>query len=119
MPEKYRSELLHEVDLAREDEEDEDFIPAKKANKRKMLVPLYVYMILKDHTSPGRHFTYSEILRRLEEYPYEITIERKALGRIIHMLEEEETLGIINTRNDGTWHDPHKLMNLYSECAGA
>ena len=38
---------------------------------------------------------------------YEITLERKAVSRIIHTLAGEG-LGIINTTKDGVWFDPER-----------
>ena len=118
MPVKYESEL-HEVNLVKENEEDEDFINnTKKANNRKTLAPLYVHMILMECTNRQKHLTYQEILDRLAGFPYEVEIERKALGRILHLLEEEDFLGVVNTRK-GTWYEPHRWMDLIDECTGA
>ena len=74
-------------------------------------------MILKECTNAKKHLTYQEILDRLAGFPYEVENERKALGRIIHLLEED-FLGVVNTRK-GTWYEPHRWMNLIDECTGA
>ena len=64
-------------------------------------------MILTERSSPERHLKQSDIISMLEKYPYEISIERKALGRIIHGLADSE-LGIFFSRNDGCWFDRYE-----------
>ncbi len=79
----------------------------KKMNSRKSLAPLFVYRILRQHSSPARHLTQKAILDHLRKDPYEITLDRKALSRIIHGLEDSQ-LGVCSWGNGGTWYDPEK-----------
>ncbi len=44
----------------------------------------------------------NEILKYLENMPYEITIERKALSRTIHNLADSQ-LGVYTDAKTGTW----------------
>ena len=88
------------------DEEIDEFYRPQKGNNRKSLAPLYVYLILTELSSPDRHLTQQEILTKLSDM-YEIELERKAVGRIIHTLAGEG-LGIVNTAKDGTWYDPER-----------
>ena len=88
------------------DEEIDDLYRPKKSNNRKTLAPLYVYIILRERSTPQKHLSQQQILRLLEEL-YEITIERKALSRILHTLADEE-IGIVNTPKYGSWFEPHQ-----------
>ena len=88
-------------------ENEEDDTPTGKRNSRRQLAPLFVYEILKNCSNPYRRLTQSEIIRRLDAYPYALSIERKALGRTLHLLEDSD-LGIHNSRS-GSWYEPYKL----------
>ena len=88
------------------DEEIDEYYRPQKSNNRKSLAPLYVYIILKARSSPDHHLTQQQIMDHLEKL-YEITLERKAVSRIIHTLAGEG-LGIINTTKDGVWYDPER-----------
>ncbi len=66
---------------------DELYRP-KKSNSRKSMMPLFVYLILKEHSGPQKHLRQKEIIEILKNSPYEISVERKALGRTIHNLED-------------------------------
>ena len=59
-------------------EEEEAAAPSGKRNSRRQLAPLFVYEILKNCSNPRRRLTQSEIIRRLDAYPYALSIERKA-----------------------------------------
>lgn len=87
-------------------ENEEDDTPTGKRNSRRQLAPLFVYEILKNCSNPYRRLTQSEIIRRLDAYPYALSIERKALGRTLHLLEDTD-LGIHNSRS-GSWYEPYK-----------
>lgn len=65
-----------------------------KSNNRKSIVPLFVYEILKNHSNTREHLRQNDILALLAEYPYEVTIERKALSRILHNLTSEQRYDI-------------------------
>ncbi len=86
-----------------EEEIDNCYRP-KKTNSRKSLAPLFVYLILKEHSNRSHHLRQHDILKYLAQYPYEITIERKALGRILHNLTDSQ-LGICSDPQSGTWYD--------------
>lgn len=68
------------------DEEIDRFYRPKKSNSRKSLAPLFVYEILTKYSSEDKHLRLNDIISILNKYPYEISIERKALGRLIHNL---------------------------------
>ena len=93
------------IAIAFEDEEDRE--PSGKMNSRKQLAPLFVYEILKNCSNSCRRLTQNEILRRLDAFPYQLSIERKALGRTLHLLEDSD-LGVHNSRN-GSWYEPYKF----------
>ena len=94
------------------EDEDEDYEATdylyrpKKQNSRKSLAPVFVYLILLNHSSPRNHLKQSTILDMLASYPYEVNIERKALGRIIHGLADSG-LGIYSSKKDGCWFDEY------------
>ncbi len=44
------------------DEEIDEFYRPKKANSRKSLAPLFVYLILREYSSAEKHLTQNEIL---------------------------------------------------------
>ena len=90
------------------EEELDEFYRPRKTNNRKTLAPLFIYKILKEHSSPQRHLSQSEIIDMLSKDPYEIAIERKAVGRIIHLLTDSG-LGIVSAPKCGTWYDPAQV----------
>lgn len=79
-------------------------------NSRKSLLPLFVYQILVASSNSFHHLTQSEIIEMLEEYPYGITVDRRALGRILATLAEED-LGIHKSPN-GAWHENKEDWHL-------
>lgn len=85
------------------DEELDKCSRPMKTNSRKSLAPLFVYLILQRHTNTKNHLHQQEILKLLKEYPYEITIERKALSRIIHNLSDSQLC--VYSDQSGTWMD--------------
>ena len=93
-----------------DDEYDEDDLDLlyrrKKRNSRKQMLSLFVYSILRQYSSPDKHMSQQEIIDKLVEMPYELTIERKAVGRVIHGLEDE-FLGIHSIPKEGAWYDPN------------
>lgn len=86
-----------------ESELDEMFRP-QKMNSPKSMAPLFVYSILKDKSSAKKHLRQQEILKELAKYPYEVSIERKALSRIIHNLAEYPQYAIFHDKT-GVWVD--------------
>ena len=85
-----------------EEELDELHRPRKNANSRKSMVSLFVYLILKQHSDSEHPLKQQEILSYLAEVPYEITVERKALSRVIQNLKSSQ-LGIYTDKHRGTW----------------
>lgn len=85
--------------------DEEDYYHIRKKNSRKSLAPLFVYLILTERTTPDKPLRQQEILDILRtDRNYEICLERKALSRIIHNLEESG-LGIRSHEKRGVWYD--------------
>ena len=57
-----------------------------KERCRDSLAPAFIYIILEDHTNRHVHYTQADILEKLEEYPYELTITRQSVGRILNAM---------------------------------
>ena len=76
----------------------------KAMNSRKSIAPVHIYRILVEKTSPECHMTQTELSNILNK-KYEIQVERKALARHIHTLEDEG-LGIRSSQKKGVWYDP-------------
>ena len=89
------------------DEELDEFYRPRKQNTRRTLAPLFVYFILKEHSNPGHRLSQGEIIDLLAEDPYEIQIERKALGRVLHLLADSG-LGVVSNPRYGAWYDPEE-----------
>ena len=85
------------------DEELDALSRPRNANSRKSMVPLFVYLILKQHSSSEHPLKQHEIISYLADEPYEVVIERKALSRVIHNLKDSQ-LGIYTDKHRGTWH---------------
>jgi len=96
---RLRLEMLEMMD---DDELDELYRP-KKMNGRKSLAPLFVYEILSKESSSKKHLRQQDILKELEKYPYEISLERKAIGRMIQNLVDSQ-YGIYSDKT-GVWMD--------------
>ncbi len=85
-----------------DDEELDTLFRPRKENKRKSMAPLFVYLILKEHSSPEKPMRQSDILKKLRGYPYEIQLERKALSRILHGLADSQ-LTVYTEPKFGSW----------------
>ncbi len=94
---------MEKMELMSDDELDELFRP-KKANTRKSMAPLFVYSILKEKSSSKKHLRQQDILSELARYPYELTLERKALSRIIHNLIDAPQYAVFQDTT-GVWID--------------
>ena len=94
---------IDEYDNMTEEEIDAFFRPKKK-NNRKSLLPLFVYLILKDHSNFNHPLQQQDIIDYLAANPYEIEVERKAVGRVIHSLEDSG-LGIHSEHKYGNWFE--------------
>ena len=84
------------------DEEIDELYRPRKTNSEKSLLSLFVFLILKEHSSSKRHLTHKQILEYLAEYPYELKIERKALGRCLNLLKMLN-LDIYSDSRYGSW----------------
>lgn len=73
----------------------------KKTNSRRTLAPLFLYQFLTEHENV--RFSQKELQDALAKDPYEITIERKALGRTIHLLTDA-SLNVHSYAGLGTWY---------------
>ena len=89
------------------DEEIDEFYRPRKQNNRRTLAPLFVYFILREHSGPDRRLSQNDIIDLLAEDPYEIRIERKALGRVLHLLADSG-VGIVSSPRYGAWYDPEE-----------
>lgn len=96
--------MLEERLFSYDCDEDEYENPGKM-NDRKRLVPLFVYQILKDCSTSRKRLTQSDLIERLDAYPYALSIERKALSRTLHLLADAD-IGIHSSRN-GSWYEPY------------
>ena len=111
--------VLHEYGISREivdnnirlrlermelmsDEELDDLYRPQKTNTRKSMAPLFVYEILRDKSNSKTHLRQQDILKELEKYPYEISLERKALSRIIHNLIDSAQYAVFSDKT-GVW----------------
>ena len=92
------------------DEEIDEFYRPKKTNSRRTLAPLFIHDILKKYSSPEKHLSQNEIIEILSKDPYEIQIERKAVGRVIHLLADSG-VGVICTPKYGTWYDENSVWS--------
>ena len=74
-------------DLLKHETEFEDLWTGRiKEYPRNSLAPAFIYMILEDHTNRHVHYTQADIIEKLEEYPYELKLTRKSVGRILNTL---------------------------------
>lgn len=84
-----------------EEEQDEYFRP-KKSNKTKSLLPLLVYLILQKFSNEERPLSQAKIIEYLDVL-YGVEVERKAVGRAIHALEDLN-LGVYNGGKQGCYY---------------
>lgn len=97
---------LEQMELMSEEELDELCRP-QKANTRKSLAPLFVFEVLSKHSDSKTHLRQNDILKKLSEYPYEISLERKALSRIIHNLADSPQYAVFQDKS-GAWVEQEK-----------
>ncbi len=115
--------LLHQYGISREvvdnrirlrletmemmdDEELDELYRPRKMNGRKSLAPLFVYEIISKKSNSKKHLRQQDILKELGKYPYEISLERKALGRMIQNLVDSQ-YGIYADKT-GVWMEQEK-----------
>ncbi len=72
----------------------------KTANSRRSLGLLYIYRIILKHSDDGHHLKNEEIRKLLENPPYSLKLERKAVARNIGLLHNE---GFIFNDRTGSW----------------
>ncbi len=101
---RLNAEYLNELDEDEKEEYLDSLYRPKKRNSRKQMLSLFVYKILVENSSIGNPLSQHQIIEMLEEMPYELFIERKALSRVIHGLEDEG-LGIHSDPKGGVWYD--------------
>ena len=92
---------LEQMELMSEEELD-DLCRPQKSNTRKSLAPLFVFEILSKYSNSKTHLRQNDILKKLSEYPYEISLERKALSRIIHNLTDSPQYAVFQDKS-GVW----------------
>lgn len=97
---------LEKMELMSEEELDELYRP-QKTNTRKSLAPLFVYEIILKNSDSKNHLRQNDILSKLCEYPYEISLERKALSRIIHNLSDSPQYAVFQDKT-GVWIEQEK-----------
>lgn len=100
---------LEELEQMSEEELDALYCP-QRANSRKSLAPLFVYEILCKRSDSKHHLRQQDILRELAGYPYEITLERKALGRILHNLIDSPQYAVFSDKT-GVWVDQEHVRD--------
>ena len=75
-----------------------------KKVSRKHLAPIFIVDILKEYTDRDHPCTQKFICEKLSESPYDIDIERKAVGKHMKTLLLEDLL-IFGNGKDGYWYD--------------
>ena len=94
---------IERMELMSDEELDELYRP-QKVNTRKSLAPLFVFEILSKYSDSKTHLRQNDILKKLSEYPYEISLERKALSRIVHNLTDSPQYAVFQDKS-GVWVD--------------
>ncbi len=82
----------------------------KTANSRKSLGLLYIYKVILKHSDDGNHLKNEEIRKMLENPPYDLKLERKAVSRNIGLLHNE---GFIFNDRTGSWCTENYPYNRY------
>lgn len=98
---------IYDTEIMSDEEIDELYRP-KKSNSRKSLAPLFIYEILTKNSDSNTHLRQKDILDILSQYPYEITLERKALSRIVHILTDSWNHAVYQD-NTGVWVEHDKV----------
>lgn len=87
-------------DLSRPKKKSERVV---KSNSRKSLLPLLVADIIRERTNPLRPMTQERLGEILREYPYDLSVNRKALGRVVETIVQEQ-IGIYKS-NKGLYYE--------------
>lgn len=85
------------------DEELDALYSVKRTNSRKSMAPLFVFLILQKKTDSKHPMRQQDILKALASYPYEVSIERKALSRIVHNLVDSQVS--VHADKNGVWYE--------------
>ncbi len=86
------------------EEELDELYRQKKGNSAKSLLPLFIYQILKKKTDSKHHLRKQDILEELQQYPYELFVERKAVSRSVESMAEQHVFAIFSDHT-GVWID--------------
>lgn len=96
----FRIRIEREEDM--DEEELDEIYRSKKSNSVKSLAPLFIYTILKEKTNSKKHIRLNEIESELKKYPYELTLERKAVSRTVHNLVDSPQFAVFQDKT-GVW----------------
>ena len=104
----YRLKLRYygDIDNMPDDELDELYKP-RMSNKRKTMVPLYIYLILKEHTDWDNHLHVNDIILLLEN-EHEIAVKRGAVERTLNSLIDDDVNIWGGKRGDGYWYSEQR-----------
>lgn len=81
----------------------------EKLRCRKKLAILFVHDIIVLNTNCRKTFSTADLICRLDRYPYSITIEHKAVSRIIDTLAQEYPY-IVKNSNGRVWFDKSSMV---------
>lgn len=95
-----------DIDNMTDDELDELYRP-RMNNKRKTMAPLFIYLILKEHTDRDNPLLIKGIIRLLEE-EYEISLGRNAVLKHVNTLVDEDVNIWGGKRGDGYWYSEQR-----------
>lgn len=101
------------------EEELDKLYKRHRMNSRKSLAPVFILEILRMHADHGcTKFTQEQIRRELEGR-YEITLEHKAMSRIMGQLVDSE-LGVLREagKNGKYWYDLEEEQNMMADLYG-
>jgi len=100
---KYELEL--DLDEFPFDEDDEDLDLPKKGNGEKSMLSLDIYKIVQNNSSPWKPLLIQDIVNILEQFPYDISVDRKAVSRHVHAIVQRYPDELHYRRNFGVWHE--------------
>ena len=81
----------------------DSILESKNINSPKSLLPFFVYQILCNQTNKVKHLTLQQLMERLQDYPYEINVDRRALSRTINTLDLY--MAGCHLTSNGAYHD--------------
>ena len=95
------------------DEELDELYKHRMSNKRKTMAPLYIYLVLKEHTDWDNHLHVSDIILLLEE-EHKIIVKRGAVERTLNSLIDDDVNIWGGKRGDGYWYSEQKPKGYVS-----